>query len=304
MTRPLLRGAALIILSEALLAVMSAAIKALSTDLPNEMLVFFRNLFGLAVIFPIAARHGLSALRTAVWPLHALRVGFGVGAMYCFFYTLATLPLTEAILFKLTSPFFIPVIALLWLGERIPWPARLAILVGFIGVALVLQPGIDTLPPAALAGLAGACLAAAAKVTVRRLGRSEPPARIVFFFGVGATALTALPAALAWRTPSGEELAWLLGMGVCATGAQLSLTRAYALAPAGRIGPFTYVSVVFASLLGWFFWGEVPQLMTAAGSLFIIGAGILALQGGRAPHRGSDYNRRPRESTTADRQRP
>ncbi|WP_435102559.1 DMT family transporter [Arhodomonas sp. AD133] len=279
MRNPLIQGAALIILSEALLATMSAAIKVVSADLPNEMLVFFRNLFGLLIVLPVALRHGPSALRTSCPHIHLLRAAAGVGAMYCFFYTIEHIPLAEAILFKLTAPFFIPLIALTWLGERIPVSARLAIALGFGGCALVLGPGSEGWALAGITGLAGAFLAGLAKVAIRRMGRSEPAPRVVFYFGVFATTITAIPLTWSWQTPGLVPLGWLLLMGGCATAAQLCLTRAYSLAPAGQIGPFTYVSVVFGSLLGWLFWGEIPGLATVAGSLFIIGAGLLTLHG-------------------------
>ncbi len=294
----LTRGAALILISEALLALMSAAIKIVSLELPNEMAVFFRNLFGLMIIAPIALRHGPARLATRVPHLHLLRAVAGVGAMYCFFYTIAALPLAEAILFKLTAPFFIPLIAWLWLDERLPPAALGGILLGFVGIALVLRPGFRELPLAALVGLLGAALAGVAKVTIRRLGRSEPVARIVFYFGLLATLFTTTPLLWAWQTPSISAVGWLLLMGLCATGAQLALTRAYSIAPAGEIGPFTYCSVVFASLLGWAVWGEVPELLTVAGSLFIVAAGILTLRGGRAPPPPGVYNQAPADDTT------
>lgn len=279
MTSPLVTGALLIIVSEALLVAMSAAIKIVSVELPNEMLVFFRNVFGLVALSPLLIRAGPSALRTRRLHLHLLRALSGVGAMYCFFYTIASIPLAQAVLFKLTAPFFIPIIALLWLGERLPWSARIAILVGFVGVALILRPGFGGLHHAALFGLLGAALGALAKVAIRRMGETEPPRRIVFYFGTVATLVSAVPLVWAWQTPSLEALGWLGMMGCCATAAQLCLTRAYSLAPAGQIGPFTYISVVFASLLGWLFWNEIPATMTFAGSALVIVAGLLTLRG-------------------------
>jgi drug/metabolite transporter (DMT)-like permease len=288
-----------ILISELLLATMSAAIKVVSTELPNEMLVFFRNLFGLAVLMPFALRRGIGSLATRRLPVHLIRSLAGVGAMYCFFYTIAAIPLAEAILFKLTAPFFIPIIAWLWLAEGIPASAKLAIAVGFAGVALVLQPGLRALPVAGLVGLGGALLAALAKVAIRRMSDTEPSTRIVFYFGTVATAVSALPLLWAWQTPSREAVAWLAVMGGSATIAQLLLTRAYALAPAGRIGPFTYVSVIFGSAYGWLFWQEVPGPLVIAGSLLIVAAGILTTRRDRAGRkaRGTGHN----EATEPDR---
>jgi len=277
----ILQGAGLLLVSEALLAVMAAVIKHLSLGLPNEMLVFFRNLFGLAVVAPIALRHGPRALVTHQPHLHLLRAIAGVGAMYCYFYTITSLALAEAVLFKLTAPFFIPLIALLWLQERVPRLTVIGIAVGFAGVAIILRPGFDGVPLAGLIGLCGAALAGLAKVAIRAMGGSEPAPLIVFYFGTMATLVSAVPLLWAWQTPGFEALAWLGLMGLCATGAQLLLTRAYTLAPAGRIGPFSYIAVIYSTLLGWWFWGEVPGLPTVAGSLMITLAGILTLY--RAP---------------------
>lgn len=283
--RALLQGAALILCSELLLASMSAAIKVVAADLPNEMLVFFRNLFGLTFVLPVAARHGFGALKTRHLHLHLARSLAGVSAMYCFFYTIASIPLAEAILFKLTAPFYIPIIAWLWLSEQVPGTVKAAVAVGFGGVALVLQPGFHAIPVAGLVGLGGAVLAALAKVAIRRMSPTEPSARIVFYFGSIATSVSAVPLLWAWQTPSWQDLGWLAAMGASATIAQLLLTRAYALAPAAQIGPFTYVSVIFGSAYGWLFWDEIPGPLVVVGSVLIVAAGILTTrrrgQGGR-----------------------
>lgn len=276
----LIRGALFIVLSELLLASMSAAVKVLSDTLPGEMLVFFRNLFGLMVLAPLIMHYGWRSLRTSVPHLHFLRATVGVAAMYCFFFTIAHIPLAEALLFKLTAPFFIPVIALLWLGERIPMTAKAAILLGFAGVVLVLQPDGEGVQAVALVGLMGAFLASLAKVTIRRMSATEPATRIVFWFGVFATLISAVPLLWAWQTPDAISLLWLLGMGLSATCAQLLLTRAYALAPAGQIGPFTYVSVVFGAIYGWIFWGELIDMVTFSGMLLVVLAGMLTMRRG------------------------
>lgn len=277
----LLLGATLVILSELMFATMGAMIKAASAGLPNEMIVFFRNLFGLAVVLPIVLRSGLGGIATQVPYLHLTRSLSGVGAMYCFFFSLSQLPLADAMLLKLTAPIFIPLIALVWLHEGFPVSVRWAVAIGFIGAGLILGPS-GAVQWAALAGLAGGMLAALAKVTVRRLSATEPTSRIVFYFALIAALISAVPLAWSWQAPSGEEWLLLVALGPVATIGQLLLTRAYSLAPAGQIGPFTYVSIVFAGLLGWIFWNEVLSVRAVFGALCIFGAGLLILYS----HRG------------------
>jgi drug/metabolite transporter (DMT)-like permease len=269
------RAALFVAASELMFASMGAAVKAASAQLPNEVVVFFRNLFGLMALVPWLLRGGLEGLQTEALGLHLLRSLAGLAAMYCFFYSIAHLGLAEAVLVALASPFFIPVIAAAWLGEAVPGRVRWAIPLGFLGVLLILRPGSAVFAWAGVVGLAGAAFAALAKVTIRRLSRTESTTRIVFYFGVIATAASALPLSWAWHTPSPAMWSVLAAGGVFATAGQLLLTRAYATAPAARIGPVTYVAVIFSSLLGWLLWGETLGALGLAGAVLVCCAGML-----------------------------
>jgi len=273
------QGAVFILLSELMFASMGAAVKAASgMGLPNEMLVFMRNLMGLFVIAPLLLRYGTAEFRTEVYRLHLLRAVLGVSAMYCFYYAIAELQLADAMLLKMTSPFFMPLIALFWLGERVGRLAVIAIPVGFVGVALVIKPGGE-MNWVALLGVLGGFLAATAKVTVRRLGRSEPTTRTVFYFTFNATLLSALPLLWAWQSPTLQEWVFLLVIGVMGTAGQLLLTRGYAVAAAAQVSPFTYFSVVFGAAYGYLFWDETLDWLFVAGALLIALAGVMAVRG-------------------------
>jgi len=278
----LFQGAVLIVASEFMFASMGAAVKAASMTLPNEMLVFMRNLVGLAILLPLLLHGGLSGLATRVPHLHLLRSLAGVSAMYCFFYALANLPLADGMLLKMTAPIFIPLVVWFWLREELSPMALVAVPVGFIGVALVLRPE-GGLTFVALVGLAGGMLAAVAKTTVRRLTRTEPATRIVFYFAVLGVLVSAVPLSWAWRMPEGQEWGLLLFVGAAGTAGQFLLTRGYAAAPAARVGPFTYFSVIFAALYGYLFWSEGLTLWFVSGALLIALAGLLALRGRPKP---------------------
>ncbi len=277
MNSPHLHAALLIVASELMFASMGAAVKAVSVTLPPEMTVFMRNLFGMAVVLPLLLGRDRGNWRTEVPHLHLLRALAGLSAMYCFFYVLGQLALADAILLKLTAPIFLPLVALLWLGEKPAKMALWALPVGFAGVVLVLRPG-DEFTTAALIGLAGGFFAALAKTTVRRLGRSEPATRTVFYFALFGTLASSIPLSWGWQTPGLAEWGWLMVIGLAGTLGQLLMTRGYSLAPAARLGPFTYAVVVFAAIYGFLFWGETPDLWFAAGALLIATAGLLALR--------------------------
>ena len=273
------QGALLILFSELMFASMGATVKAAATlGLSNEMLVFMRNLLGLFIIAPILLRYGVKEFKTEVYPLHLLRAVLGLAAMYCFFYVLAELALADAMLLKMTAPIFMPLIALLWLRERVGQLAIFAIPLGLVGVALVLKPDGE-LNWVALIGLLGGLLAAMAKVTVRRLGHSESSSRIVFYFALNATVLSALPLLWAWQIPSPTEWGLLLLLGLFGTAGQLMLSRGYAVAPAARVSPFTYFSVIFGAAYGYLFWNETLDWLFIAGALLIAVAGVMAARG-------------------------
>ncbi len=283
MPNNVVQGALLILLGEALLSIMGAIIKHLSMDLPTEVVVFYRNLFGLLMLVPVIAHGGLSTLKTHKLHLHFIRASVGLSAMYGFFYVIANMPLAEAFLVKLTTPLIMPIVAALWLGESITSKTRWAIFIGFLGVIFILRPGTEAFTPIALIGIGAAFLASIAKVAIRKMGSTEPSVRIVFYFGVISTLLSAVPLMWAWQVPEAHHWPWIALLGLMGTLGQLALTRAYRIAKPGQIGPYVYSSVLYGAALGWIFWGEHLLLSTAIGSLLIIVAGIWNLRPSRKP---------------------
>ena len=272
------RGALLMVTSALLFAAMGEAVKMASAHLSNTMVVFFRNALGLVALAPWLLTLGPKGLRTTAWREHFVRGLAGLASMYCYFYAIAELGLSEAILLNYSLPLFMPLIARAWLGEQVPARLWRALGLGFLGILLILRPGVGVFRPAALAALAAAVLAALAQVGVRRLTRTEPIARIVFYFALISTVVSAVPAVPNWTTPSGGLWIVLVAMGVLATVAQLVMTQAYTHAPAAQVGPFIYSSVVFAGLMDWGLWGRVPDVAFVAGAVLVCAAGILALR--------------------------
>jgi drug/metabolite transporter (DMT)-like permease len=257
-------------------------IRQVSADLPVEVIVLMRNLLSLVLMLPWILKYGQRDLPTQRIHLHFMRALIGVTAMSCLFYSWANLPLGQAAMLKQTGPFFVPIIALWWLKESISVRVKVAILVGFTGVALILQPEEGALHLAVFVGLAGAMLGALAKVTIRSMRGSESPQKIVFYFAFFGSLLAAIPASLNWVMPSAEHFVWLFGLAATSTLAQLLLTRAYGLAPAGQLGPFTYASVIFATLMGWLIWQEAVNLFTFIGIAIVCLAAVIMLRGKRS----------------------
>jgi drug/metabolite transporter (DMT)-like permease len=201
-----------------------------------------------------------------------------VAAVACYFYAIARLRLADAVLLNQSMPLFIPIVERAWLGERVPPRLWGVLALGFFGLILILRPGSGLFEPAALVGLASAVFASIAQVGIRRLTRTEPVTRIVFYFGLVASVVALPPAAYWWTSPTPRTWAILLLMGVLATVGQLTLTRAYVHAPAARVGPFLYAGPVFAGLLDWLIWGRLPDALFVAGAVVVVAAATLALR--------------------------
>ncbi|CCQ53614.1 MULTISPECIES: DMT family transporter [Crocosphaera] len=274
----IVRGAFFIVTAEVSFALSAALIKLVSDSLPNQSIVFFRNLFGLLILTPLLLNAGENILKTNRLHLHLFRSGIGMGAMYCFFYALANLPLADSMLIKSTIPLIIPFISLAWLKESISKRIIVAGLLGFIGVFVILNPDGNNTNWAILVALSSSLMAALAFVTVRQLSSTEPPLRIVTYFAIVGLIISAIPLTWTWQTPTFQQCVMLLGVGLTTTIGQLLLTRGYQNAPASSVGIFTYTSVPFGTFLGWLFWQELLEPEFYLGAILIILAGVLVLR--------------------------
>lgn len=272
-------GAGLIILSELALLATGMIIKSISSEVSTEQIVFIRNLFGLFILIPWLIRKGISRLHTKHIGLHLARGLVGLSAMVCLFYSWGHMPLAQASLLKQTSPIFIPIFAFFWINESIGLKTIISIFVGFLGVVLIINPfgGEASLNTVVLIALLGSMLAGMAKVIIRKMSSTETPGRIVFYFALVGTIVSAIPAMLSWESLSWVHYGALAGIAVFSTVAQLAISKAYSHAPAGQLGPYTYTSVAFAALLGWLIWDELLNLNTLFGILIIVLAGGLAM---------------------------
>ena len=283
MPTDLRRGALFMVASAVLFASMAAAVRVAANELPNAPIVFFRHFIMLVFLLPWLWRQGRHALDTDDFPGHLVRGLAGVSAVACYFYAIARLRLADAVLLNQSMPLFIPLVERAWLRERIPPRLWGVLALGFAGLLLILRPGSGVFQPAALVGLASAAFASIAQVGIRRLTRTEPVTRIVFYFGLVASVVALPPAVWWWRPPSALTWGVLLLMGVFATAGQLTLTRAYLHAPAARVGPFLYAGPVFAGLLDWLLWGRLPDVLFVLGAAVVVAAATLALRLRPAP---------------------
>ncbi len=289
-----LQAISLKVISALLFAVMSALVRFLGEKYPVGQIVFFRSSFAiLPVVLIYAWRNELmAAVRTARPVGHFGRGLISIGGMFFNFSALARLPIVDATAISFAAPLITVAMAAIFLKERVRVYRWSAVTVGFIGILVMLAPHFD---PSAHVGdavtalgvgfaIGGAFCSAGSVIQTRRLTRTETTSSIVFYFslicalaGLGTLPLSSLAPTLAWLTPTGPELAALVTTGLCGGLAHILLTESYRLAPASLVAPFDYTSMVWAFLLGYFFFNELPTVFVFVGAAIVAAAGLFVI---------------------------
>jgi drug/metabolite transporter (DMT)-like permease len=268
-------GAALIVAAFFLTAVMSALGKA-AAGLSPATLVFFQNGIALALFLPWTFRHGTAGVKTDHLALHGVRGVGGMLSQVLGWYAVARMPLMNVVLLTNAAPLFIPLIALVWLKERVSTTTWVSLAVGFVGVVLILRPSPALLrDPAAAVAVGAAACSAVALVTVNKLSVTEPTSRILFYYFLVATVATGPFLPLGWHAPTAKQWGCLGGIGACMAASQLLIILAYHYAKPATIAPFNYSVVVFSGLIGWLFWGDVPGWLALAGVVLVTVGGVM-----------------------------
>ncbi|MCB1406404.1 MAG: DMT family transporter [Rhodobacteraceae bacterium] len=283
--RPI-RGILYKIASVVLFITMASLLKLLSDSVPPGQMVFFRSLFALPVILAwLAWRKELNTGLKASKPLgHFWRGLVGTSAMGLGFASLGFLPLPEVTAIGYAAPLLVVVFASMFLGEEVRLFRLSAVFVGLAGVLIVLSPrlsvGNDVSHAQALGAmlaLSGAVFAALAQVTVRKLVATEATSAIVFWFSITAAGLSLITLPFGWVLPSPGQAAILVLTGLIGGVGQIFLTSSYREADASLVAPFDYVSIIFALVIGYWGFGEVPTGTMLIGASIVVAAGILII---------------------------
>lgn len=285
----LFKGIGFKVASALLFGVMSAIVRYLGETYPVGEIVFFRSAFAIVPIVVIYAWRGeLAATVRTSRPLGQLgRGGLSVAGMFCNFAALARLPLADATAIGFASPLITVALAAVILKERVRVFRWSAVVVGFVGVFVMLLPHLDlghlmiagsavTAAGAAFA-IAGAFCNAGTVIQTRRLTKSETTSSIVFYFSLICTLAGLVTLPFAWRTPTSGELALLIVIGFLGGLGHLLLTESYRFAPASVVAPFDYTAMIWAVILGFWMFGEVPTALVFIGAGIVAGAGLFVI---------------------------
>jgi drug/metabolite transporter (DMT)-like permease len=272
------RGIYYVIASVFIFAVVNAVVKWLVADYPVTEVVFFRCVFALVPCVVLVITHGgWASLRTRRLRDHALRAGSQFLGMVAIFTAFGMMPLADAVAIQFASPLFLTVLSIFLLGERVGIHRWSAVLVGFVGVLIMVQPGPGLFASGAIFALANALISASVTIAMRRMSVTESSTTLVVWQGVFTTLLSVCLLPFGWVTPNLPDLALLVGAGTLSGVGQYCWTQAFRFAPAAVAAPFSYLSMIWAVGFGFVLWGDVPTPALLAGGVVVAGSGLYIL---------------------------
>lgn len=283
-----LRGILFKIISVMVFVAMSSLVKSLEDRVPAGQVVFFRSLFAMPVIIVwLWARGALATGLKVQNPMsHFWRGVVGTSAMGLGFAGIKFLPLPEVVAIGYAAPMLVVVFAAMFLGEKVGVFRVGTVLIGLIGVMIIMYPRLTVFDHETVAKyealgamliLMSACFAALAQIYVRMMVQSEDTAAIVFYFSLSATIISLITVPFGWAIPSAFDLGILILIGLIGGVGQIFLTSSYRYAEASVVAPFEYASMLFAIVIGYFVFDEVPTKTVLIGAAIVIFAGVVII---------------------------
>ncbi|MFT5548534.1 MAG: drug/metabolite transporter (DMT)-like permease [Candidatus Azotimanducaceae bacterium] len=272
---PLL-GIATFIGSMILMALTTASVKALSNNYPLGEILMFRFLSAALFFWVLLlSTTGLSGLSTSRPLGHAIRTVSGIASLSLMFFAVSTIPIADATALSYSAPIFITLLSVFLLKETIGLRRWFAIFVGFVGVLLIAQPGGSGWSIGVAAGIASAITGALVAIWLRRLSQTEKSVTIgLYYNSAGAMVYIIWVLTIGGVLPRGEDLLLFGVFGVICAAQQWLLTISFRYAEASLLAPFEYMAMIFAAIVGYLFWGEIPVLTTWIGAAVIASSGL------------------------------
>lgn len=271
LTHRAVTATSLIVMSTLCFSLMHACVRQLGTveQLHPFVIAFFRCVLGGGGLLIWVLYRGTPIPRGRIAGLIVLRSGINTGAMLCFFAALSMTQLTTVAALNFTSPLFATLGACLFLGERLRARRLTAIGIGFLGVILVLRPSLDGGVLGPVLVIASSVMWAGAMLMIKRLTDTVDSVSITAWSGILMAAMTLPPALFVWQWPTLTQWGWLALTAVVATGAQLALAEAFRRVEASAVMPFDFLKLIWASLIGYLWFAEIPSLWAWIGGAVI-----------------------------------
>jgi drug/metabolite transporter (DMT)-like permease len=261
-----------------------------ASGVPPLLLLFLQYGISFLVFVPAAAKAGRTNLKSRhVW-LQLFRSLAGSICQLLFFIAVGSIPLLDSVLLSNAAPLFIPVVVYVWFRKTVQPLVWVSLMIGLAGIIMIIKPGPQMFHnPASLIALLAGLFSALALVATNKLAETEPPVRILIY-NFGFSTLLLMPVCIwAWRPLTGRDWLLLLGVGLFYALTQYLIIQAYRYASATELSPFNYTVVIFSGILGWWLFGNVPDVVAILGTVLICAGGILSIEAGHPEGHGHAF---------------
>ena len=269
-----LRGIVLMLAATVLFTIMGASARYVSERIHPFEVVFFRNAFGFVLLLPLVLSHGLKHFRTQRFGLHVARAAGHVTEMSIYFVGLTMIQYAQVQALTFTTPLFAALLAVLILRERIQARRIAALAIGFLGAMIVIRPGLAPVDLGSMLILLSALGWAGVILIVKQLTRTDSSITITAWMVVLMSPVSLIPALFVWQWPTPAEWTWLAVAGIAGTLGQLLVTQAFRVADTMAVMPFDFTKLIWASLLGFLVFDEVPSIFTWIGGTVIFAGSL------------------------------
>ncbi len=276
--RPML-GIAMMLAALFLLASMDAISKHLTETLAAPQILAVRFWVFLTFALALAGRAGFRRTARSARPrLQIVRSLVMLGQMTAFVVAIAHLPLADVHAVVASAPLIVTALAAVFLGERVGPRRWLAVGIGFVGVLAIIRPGAAVFEPMSLVALGGAMCWAVFQILLRAVGGRDSAETTTLYSDVVGAACFSAVAPFVWNPPAPTDWLWLLAVGALGSIGHFLLSTAFQRAPASTLQPFAFSMPVWAALIGWLVFGDVPDAWTIGGGAIVIASGLYALK--------------------------
>ena len=250
-----------------------------SQEYPTGEVLFFRGFFGLIITYFLIPKDKLKSFYKTDRKLeHFFRCFAGIIALIAIVVALRELPLAVVVSLSYAAPLFITVLSIFLLGEKVGIFRWIAVLIGFIGVLVISEPGFNEVNYLYILPIIFCIGMAFVTITIRKLSTSEPVWLISIFFTLTITFVSLFTIPFGWVLPDFKDFILLALIGVTGGGANLLLTQSYKLSEVSLVAPLKYLSLIFAILFGYLIWDEIPSYKNLVGAALVITASLIILR--------------------------
>lgn len=271
------RGSLIILVASLVGVLMSSLIKDVGRTIPVVEILFIRQIIVLVIISPVIFRNFDTVFKTKNYGMHSLRVALSIVAMYTGFSAVVNMPLAEVTAISFARILFTTILAIIFLKEVIGFRRWTSILIGFVGVLVIIRPDPDNINIYALMAIISALFVSGGKIVLRKLSQLDKTSTILSFHSLSITLVLVIPAYFQWVMPNLQEMIFIVMIGSLMSVMQWLFIQALRVGEAAAIAPVEYVRLIYAGIIGFIFFAEIPTVWTLSGAGIIVASTLYTM---------------------------